>query len=311
MPINKAFARLQMSDLITGDISYEVVHYHTELPFKILNVHKKDLYPNKDLSMVNDVLDHWHNELEIVYSYSDDGKYYTDGIGHTMEEDQFIIVNSQSIHKVISARKTPYDKLPATLTTVLQISESFLRSFIPNFDELYFLPVYKATEPRPSQIMKDLAQYADGKALNKYENMRLIGLVHELLYYIYRDDLTLKDNEIPEKSRKNFDILRKIISYTEENFASDITEMSVAESFGYSACYFSRFFRSNMGITYKEFLTKMRVNAAKDDLTDTNKSVLEIAMDCGFSDARGLINMFKKFEGTTPLQYRKKYSPLA
>ena len=83
--------------------------------------------------------------------------------------------------------------------------------------------------------------------------------------------------------------------------------MSVAEHFGYSACYFSRFFKSNMGITYKEFLTKMRLNAAKDSLTGSQKSVLEIAMDCGFSDARGLINMFNKYEGITPLQYRKKY----
>lgn len=296
-----------MPDLNISDISYEVVHYHTEMPFKILNVHKKDLYKNEDLSMVSDVLDHWHNELEIVYSYSDDGTYYTDGVPHPMEKDLFIIVNSRSIHKVISNRTTPYENMPGTLTTVLQISDSFLRSFIPNFDELYFLPVFKTDEERPAQIMKDLARYADGKALNKYENMRLIGLVHELLYYICRDDLTLKDMELPQKSQKNADILRKIISYTEDNYNLDITEMSAAQHFGYSASYFSRFFRSNMGITYKEFLTRMRINAAKDALTDTSKSVLEIAMDCGFSDARGLINMFNKYEGITPLKYRQKY----
>lgn len=297
-----------MSDMQSKDISYEVVHYHTELPFKILNVHKKDLYPNKDLSAVSDVLDHWHNELEIVYSYSNDGEYYTDGVAHPMQEDQFIIVNSRSIHKVISNRTTPYDKLPPTLTTVLQISDSFLRNYIPNFDELYFIPVFIPGEERPVEIMKDLAQYADGKALTKYENMRLLGLVHELLYFICKDDLSLKDTELPEKSRKNADILRKIISYTEENYDGAINEMSVAETFGYSASYFSRFFKSNMGITYKEFLTRMRVNAAKDSLVQTQKSVLEIAMDCGFSDSRGLINMFNKLEGITPLQYRKKYA---
>ena len=299
-----------MPDLNTKDISYEVVHYHTELPFKILNIHKEDLYPNKDFSAVSDILDHWHNELEIVYSYSNGGEYFTDGIAHDLQEDIFIIVNSQSIHKVISNRTTPYEKLPPTLTTVLQISDSFLRNFVPNFDELYFIPVFRPNEKRPSEIMKDLAQYADGKTLNKYENMRLIGLVHELLYYICKDDLSLKDTEMPEKSRKNSDILRKIISYTEENYDGAINEMSVADAFGYSASYFSRFFKSNMGITYKEFLTRMRVNAAKDSLVQTGKSVLEIAMDCGFSDSRGLINMFNKFEGITPLQYRKKYGKI-
>jgi AraC-like DNA-binding protein len=278
------------------------------MPFNILNVHKRDLYRNGNLSTASDVLDHWHNELEIVYSYSNDGIYYTDGVPHHLEADQFIIVNSRSIHKVISNRTTPYDDMPETLTTVLQISDSFLRSFIPNFEDLYFLPVFKTSEERPAQIMKDLARYADGKALNKYENMRLIGLVHELLYYICRDDLTLKDMEMPKKDRKNADILRKIISYTEDNYRLDINEMSAAQHFGYSASYFSRFFRSNMGITYKEFLTRMRINSAKDALTGSSKSVLEIAMDCGFSDARGLINMFNKYEGITPLKYRKKYT---
>jgi AraC-like DNA-binding protein len=297
-----------MPESNTQDISYEVVHYHTEMPFNILNVHKRDLYRNGNLSTASDVLDHWHNELEIVYSYSNDGIYYTDGVPHHLEADQFIIVNSRSIHKVISNRTTPYDDMPETLTTVLQISDSFLRSFIPNFEDLYFLPVFKTNEERPAQIMKDLARYADGKALNKYENMRLIGLVHELLYYICRDDLTLKDMEMPKKDRKNADILRKIISYTEDNYRLDINEMSAAQHFGYSASYFSRFFRSNMGITYKEFLTRMRINSAKDALTGSSKSVLEIAMDCGFSDARGLINMFNKYEGITPLKYRKKYT---
>ena len=192
-----------MPESTTQDISYEVVHYHTEMPFNILNVHKRDLYRNGNLSTASDVLDHWHNELEIVYSYSNDGIYYTDGVPHHMEADQFIIVNSRSIHKVISNRTTPYDDMPDTLTTVLQISDSFLRSFIPNFEDLYFLPVFKTNEERPAQIMKDLARYADGKPLNKYENMRLNGLVHELLYYICRDDLTLKDIEMPKKDRKN------------------------------------------------------------------------------------------------------------
>ena len=297
-----------MPESTAQDISYEVVHYHTEMPFNILNVHKRDLYRNGNLSTASNVLDHWHNELEIVYSYSNDGIYYTDGVPHHLEADQFIIVNSRSIHKVISNRTTPYEDMPETLTTVLQISDSFLRSFIPNFEDLYFLPVFKTNEERPAQIMKDLARYADGKALNKYENMRLIGLVHELLYYICRDDLTLKDIEMPKKDRKNADILRKIISYTEDNYRLDINEMSAAQHFGYSASYFSRFFRSNMGITYKEFLTRMRINSAKDALTGSSKSVLEIAMDCGFSDARGLINMFNKYEGITPLKYRKKYT---
>lgn len=45
--------------------------------------------------------------------------------------------------------------------------------------------------------------------------------------------------------------------------------------------------------------------AARNELLKTERTVLDIALDNGFSDARGFINAFKRQYGTTPLQYRK------
>ena len=57
-------------------------------------------------------------------------------------------------------------------------------------------------------------------------------------------------------------------------------------------------------MSYKEFITKTRLSAAKQQLISTNRTVMDIAMDCGFSDVRGLIQAFKKYENTTPIKYR-------
>jgi AraC-like DNA-binding protein len=58
-------------------------------------------------------------------------------------------------------------------------------------------------------------------------------------------------------------------------------------------------------MTFKEYLSDYRVNMARNDLLNSDKSILEIALECGFTDARGYINAFKKIYGTTPFHYRK------
>ena len=58
-------------------------------------------------------------------------------------------------------------------------------------------------------------------------------------------------------------------------------------------------------MTFMKYVTNYRVQKAQKDLLGTGKSILEIALDNGFSDDRGLINAFKEIYHTTPFQYRK------
>lgn len=50
-----------------------------------------------------------------------------------------------------------------------------------------------------------------------------------------------------------------------------------------------------------------RLKQAYDPIVYTERSILDIALDCGFADARGLINAFKRVYGDTPYQYRKMH----
>ena len=95
------------------------------------------------------------------------------------------------------------------------------------------------------------------------------------------------------------------MTYIENNYKNPIDEVSLANKFGYTPTYFSKIFKKYANITYKEFLTKTRIAAAKQQLIESTRDVTSIAMDCGFSDVRGLINSFKKIEGITPNAYRK------
>jgi AraC-like DNA-binding protein len=58
-------------------------------------------------------------------------------------------------------------------------------------------------------------------------------------------------------------------------------------------------------MTFVEYVSKCRVHQARILLISTDMSVLDIALECGFSDSRRFIMSFKKEYGITPLQYRK------
>ncbi|MBL8027050.1 MAG: helix-turn-helix transcriptional regulator [Fibrobacteres bacterium] len=57
-----------------------------------------------------------------------------------------------------------------------------------------------------------------------------------------------------------------------------------------------------------DIINEYRINRARELLLTTNKSIFEIALDCGFSDAGYFIKIFKSFEKLTPAEFRKKPS---
>lgn len=73
-----------------------------------------------------------------------------------------------------------------------------------------------------------------------------------------------------------------------------------------SPSYFSRLFRREMGENFISYVNRQKVQWAKELLRQTSSSVSEIAAQLGYLDSSYFINVFKRFEGITPLAYRQK-----
>jgi len=63
-------------------------------------------------------------------------------------------------------------------------------------------------------------------------------------------------------------------------------------------------FKQVTGISFKEYLNKVRIEEAKSLLEHTDYSIMEIAVACGYSDQSYFTKVFKKATGITPKQYR-------
>lgn len=85
---------------------------------------------------------------------------------------------------------------------------------------------------------------------------------------------------------------------------SSLTIQQIADTVGVSRTYLSSQFKKQMNITMKEYITKLRMEQAKVDMTCTNNKIKEVAYGVGYTDPLLFSKVFKKYYGVSPEQYR-------
>lgn len=104
---------------------------------------------------------------------------------------------------------------------------------------------------------------------------------------------------------ENSRIVRDAMNYISAHFSEAVTLQDVADHLHLNPSYFSRIFKRSSGSTFKEYLTKVRVEEAKRLLRNTDYPLLDIAIGVGFDNQSYFTSVFKRLTGLTPKQYRK------
>ncbi|MBE5782982.1 MAG: helix-turn-helix domain-containing protein [Clostridiales bacterium] len=103
--------------------------------------------------------------------------------------------------------------------------------------------------------------------------------------------------------------LQKALSYIEAHMEEALTVQDVAEHLGMGVSTFSRFFAKAAGSSFPAYVRSLRLSRAMAMLVESNKSVTDIAMECGFNTSSYLILCFRKQYRLTPAQFRSIYAP--
>ena len=115
--------------------------------------------------------------------------------------------------------------------------------------------------------------------------------------------IVLRDQNSGNKNRS---ILKNAVDFIESHYMEEeISLNTVANVANVSANHFSALFSQNMGQTFIEYLTSLRMNKAKELLRCTGMRSSEIAGEIGYKDAHYFSYLFKKTQGMTPSDYRK------
>lgn len=115
--------------------------------------------------------------------------------------------------------------------------------------------------------------------------------------------IALRDQNSGNKNRS---ILKTAVDFIDSHYMEeDMSLNKAANAANVSANHFSALFSQNMGQTFIEYLTNLRMNKAKEYLRCTGMRSSEIAGEIGYKDAHYFSYLFKKTQGMTPSDYRK------
>jgi AraC-like DNA-binding protein len=98
--------------------------------------------------------------------------------------------------------------------------------------------------------------------------------------------------------------IHEVINYADEHYQEPISLDDVAGHVGLDKKYFCRFFKQNMGMTFLQYLTEMRLAHIYQELISTGDSVSEITERNGMTNQKLFNRTFKELYGCTPSQVR-------
>lgn len=99
-------------------------------------------------------------------------------------------------------------------------------------------------------------------------------------------------------------IMKKIGEYLKKNYQYEINLQEIADSFYLSREYISRRFKQEFNETITDYLTRIRVEKAKELLKNQHLKIYEIAYQVGYQNEKYFSKVFKKLVGCTPNEYR-------
>lgn len=98
--------------------------------------------------------------------------------------------------------------------------------------------------------------------------------------------------------------LARVIDYIESNFRIDFDMETLAQSVGISYAHLRRIFKNYIGTNLTSYINKRRIEEAKKLLSETDMTVMDMAVSLGYNNDQSFTRFFKKYEGITPGAYR-------
>ena len=149
------------------------------------------------------------------------------------------------------------------------------------------------------QLMKSIVPMADSS--NEQERRLCSLLCTQVMLEVARlQGLSQASDSVANR------YITEALDILQEKYAEPLTASVVAEQLHIHPSYLHRLFRENTSRTMKEHLQRIRIQHARELLAGTRKSMLEIAGEVGFSSTQQFQQLFRRYVGMRPLEYRKQ-----
>ncbi len=172
--------------------------------------------------------------------------------------------------------------------------------------QLYFLEVLSSLSKLSRIFQLDIGEIL-GIHSNVYAELYKCTTMDEISDWIRCICLKLNNSISNKMQNKTQMLLEKAKDYIDHNFSDDTLSLQkLADHLHISECYLSMIFKREANETFLKYLIKVRLDAAKELLGNSDLQIAEIAEKAGYPDISYFSFFFKKNTGMSPREYRKK-----
>ena len=246
---------------------------------------------------------HVHPFHEIFYLYSGECTSFIDHNIYKFGKGDLVIVPGGCLHKTVYTGKGIHERIVISFRQEITgwIKEQIRAEYLKNCMVPGVINIPEKRRNYVDSLLDKLMFENDTPDILSTAFIKA-GLVELLLFIIrckeYEDNVI---KEIDVDNRK----IQEVATYIFEHYTENILLEDVADKFDMSKSFLSKRFKTATGFGYKEYIIKHRKQNACRLLLETNKSITDIAFECGFNDSNYFGDSFRKIKGISPRKYRK------
>ncbi len=145
-----------------------------------------------------------------------------------------------------------------------------------------------------------------GSEFSPYRLMRNLNTIDEIYEFVKGTLLKILSAIREFISNTDESDIKKALDYINQNYTENINLCEVAQYVHYSESYLSRKIKETIGMSFVQYLTKLRIEKAIELLQNPNTTVSEVAQRVGYTDYRYFSSVFQKYTGYSPKEFSKK-----
>ena len=206
-------------------------------------------------------------------------------------------------HRTVPASKEVYESI------LIKYTLAFAKPFTDAFGMQTLNRIYENTTNRFEPEIQNKIYHLMLDMVDEYErespyrDFTLQCMLFQVLILIL--EMRLPDDDITVYSTPLTPPIIEALYYMEKHYPDKLSLETVAGISGFSPAHFSRVFQSQLGKSYSEYLSDIRLKHVQELLLTTKKSITEIALETGYAYPGNLTEQFKRKIGMTPMAYRK------
>ncbi|MCM1306966.1 MAG: AraC family transcriptional regulator [Butyrivibrio sp.] len=252
---------------------------------------------------------HWHDDMEIIYVKSGKGVISLDFESHYVEAGDIIIALPGQIHGIFQ-----FEGFSMAYENIIFSADMLLSKIADSLNEEFFAPLLSGKLEFNHVLTSDDYCYADfARCLDRADSVRtppfpkgyklaLKSCLFDLMYAI----AGIAEDKKSGAETKNFDRIKDVIRYVEQNYARQISIDEISGICGFSSSHFMKFFKNTMGCSFIDYLNDYRLSMASRMLISSEDTVLSVAADCGYYNLSYFNRLFKRKYKVTPSEFRKR-----